>query len=98
MSYKEIDTTTYEETQKNRKNKKYYKEYTFGKYEAYIYGDYENSVTMNIHLRKQDKQSVILTITMNRLDTDENVVIADVLDDKELQEFFNTIEVKRIDK
>jgi len=98
MSYKELDTNIYEDTQKNRKNKKYYKEYTFGKYEAYVYGDYENNITMNIHLRKQDKSSIILVVTMNRLDSDENIVIADILDDKELQDFFNTIEVKRIEK
>ena len=98
MSYKELDTSLYEDTQKNRKNKKYYKEYTFGKYEAYIYGDYENSVIMNIHVRKQDDKSIILVITMNRLDSDENVVIADVVEEKELQEFFNTIEVERIEK
>lgn len=98
MSYKELDTTLYEDTKTNRKNKKYYKEYTFGKYEAYIYGDYENSAIMNIHVRKQDNTSIILVVTMNRLDSDENVVIADVVDEKELQEFFNSIEVQRIEK
>ena len=53
---------------------------------------------MNIHLRKKDNSSIILVVTMNRLDTDENVVIADVLDDKELQEFFKTIETQRIEQ
>ena len=98
MSYMNLETVSYKETQKNNSNKNYYKEFTFGKYKAYAYGDSSDSVTMNILLNnnKETNISNILVVTMNRLDTDEKVNIAEVLEEKELQEFFQTISFKQI--
>ena len=100
MYFMELATDTYEQTKENRKGKKFYKEYMFGKYDSYIYADYENNCTMNIQLKsnKKDNTTIILVITMDRLDDDENVVIADLIERKEMQDFFNSIEFDEIEK
>ena len=97
MIYKEVNTDSYLEAQKNRKNKKYYKEYTFGNYTAYIYGDYDDNIIININVKKNKDTSIILVITMNRLDSDENTILAEVLEDRDLQEFFKTIKVENVE-
>ncbi len=96
MYYTQMSKESYDSTKDNRTGKKYYKEYVFGDYEAYIYGDYSSGVYMNILLQenKDTKMVDVLFVSIDRMDSDENVVVADVLDEKELQDFFGSISFK----
>ena len=77
--------------------KKYYKEYKFGKYEAYAYGEYSSGIYLNILLDVDKTETAkILFVSIDRIDTDENIVVADVLD-KKISKLFDTIEVEYID-
>ncbi len=92
MYYNKMRTASYNDTQKSRSNKKYYKEYKFGDYEAYAYGDYTSSIQLNVLLGiDEDDMAEVLFVSIDRLDIDEDIVVADVLE-KDLKEFFDSME------
>ena len=97
MYYTKMSKTSYDRSKEIRASQKYYKEYKYGKYEAYAYGDYSSGMYLNI-LIDVDSNDIAkaLFVSIDRLDTNESVVVADVLD-KELKDFFNSIEIKSID-
>lgn len=97
MYYTDMLEDSYKKTQVARSTQKYYKEYKFGKYNAYAYGEYSSGLYMNILLEIDDKgYAKILFVSMDRLDNDDSIVVADVLEDDKLQEFFNSIEFEHI--
>ncbi|MBP5678428.1 MAG: hypothetical protein J6X28_01190 [Bacilli bacterium] len=92
MYYTTMRTETYNETEKTRSAQKYYKEYTFGDYEAYAYGEYDDNIKLNILLGiDEDNTAEVLFVTIDRIDTDEKVIVLKVLESK-LQDFFNSME------
>ena len=96
MYYTKMGKTSYEKTQETRSAQKYYKEYTFGKYKAYAYGEYSSGINLNILLDVDSTDTAkVIFVAIDRLDTNEDIVVADVLD-KDLKEFFDSIEVNSI--
>lgn len=92
MYYNTMRTTTYNDSEKSRSEQKYYKEYTFGDYEAYAYGEYDDNVYLNILLGiDEDDMAEVLFVSIDRMDNDKDVVVAEVLENK-LQDFFNSME------
>ena len=92
MYYNTMRTATYNDSEKVRSAQKYYKEYTFGDYEAYAYGEYDDNVYLNILLGiDEDDMAEVLFVSIDRIDNDKDVVVAEVLENK-LQDFFNSME------
>lgn len=98
MYYTKMMKSSYDKSKETRANQKYYKEYNYGKYKAYAYGEYSSGIYLNILIDVDSTDTAkILFISIDRLDTNENIVVADVLD-KELKEFFNSIQVYEVDE
>ena len=97
MYYTKMSKDNYNNSKKIRLNQKYYQEYKFGKYEAYSYGSYSSGLYLNILLGVDNNTAKALFVSIDRIDNNESVVVKDVLD-KELMEFFNSIEVNSIDQ
>lgn len=96
MYYTKMSKTSYDKTQEIRSAQKYYKEYTFGKYKAYAYGESSSGINLNILLDVDSTETAkLIFVAIDRLDTNEDVVVADVLD-KDLKAFFNSIEVNSL--
>ena len=96
MYYTKMSKTSYEKTQETRSAQKYYKEYTYGKYKAYAYGESSSGININILLDVDSTETAkVIFVAIDRLDTNEEVVVADVLD-KDLKDFFNSIEVNSL--
>ena len=97
MYYTKMSKRSYDASKKARSGQKYYKEYTFGKYKGYAYGEYPNGLYLNVLLGVDSKDTAkVLFVAIDRLDVNEDVVVANVVD-KKLKDFFNSIEVYEID-
>lgn len=97
MYYTKMSKTSYDKSKEIRANQKNYKEYKYGKYNAYAYGEYSSGLYLNILLGVDSTDTAkILFVSIDRLDTNEDVIVANVLD-KDLKDFFNSIEVNEID-
>jgi len=95
MNYKEHDTQTFDTTKKVRKSHKYFGEYKFGKYKAYSYGNNDNSLNVLILLDKKYKgNEILLNVSINRIDTDKSIIVKEVFDKEEVQNFFKTIKYR----
>jgi hypothetical protein len=92
MYYNKMRSATYDASEKTRSAQKYYKEYKFGDYEAYAYGEYDDSINLNVLLGMDDEDAAVLFVSIERLDNNKDVVIADVLDGKKLQDLFKSME------
>ncbi len=93
MYYTTMRDTTYNETEKARSKQKYYKHYKFGDYEGYTYSEYEDKANLNILLGiDEDKNAEVLFVSIDRIDTDESVIVPELLEKKKLKEFFKSIE------
>lgn len=98
MYYTRMSKTSYDRSKEVRSAQKYYKEYKFGKYDAYAYGEYADGIYLNILIDVDSTETAkILFVSIDRLDTNDSVVVADVLD-KDLKKFFNTIKVESVDE
>jgi len=96
MYYTRMMKTSYETSKKARSAQKYYKEYKFGEFDAYAYGDYTSGIYLNILLGVDNTETAkVLFVSIDRIDTNQGVVVADVLD-KKLNKFFNTIQVESL--
>ncbi len=97
MYYTKMSKISYDKTKEVRANQKYYKEYSFNGYDAYAYGEYSSGIYLNIVLGVDSTDTAkILFVSIDRLDTNEDVVVSKILD-KELKDFFNSIEVHEVD-
>jgi len=98
MYYTRMSKTSYDRTKEIRANQKYYKEYKFGEYEAYAYGESSSGVNINILLGVDSTDTAkILFVAIDRIDTNEKVVVPKLLN-KELKDFFSSIEVYEVDE
>ena len=97
MYYTDAYTETYEGTQKSRSAQKYYKEYQFGDYKAYAYGNYGSSIQLNILIDtdEENDRAKIIFVSIDRKDSNEEIIIADVLEQK-LKPFFDSMKVEKI--
>lgn len=99
MYYNTITDTSYKLSQDIRKNQKYYKEYTFNGYKAYSYSEYPDNIKLNIILNENDnKMYDVLFVSIDRADNNKNVIMQDVLDQKEVQNLFNSMKFEKVDK
>ncbi len=98
MYYTESRTTTYNETKEARSKQKYFKEYKFGEFDAYAYGESDSNLKLSIFLEEELDTGLARSIfvSIDRLDVNEDVIVADVVADKEVQSLLNSIELKRI--
>ena len=98
MYYTKMMKKSYDTSKEARSRQKYYKEYKYGKYEAYAYGEYTSGIYLNILLGVDSTETAhILFVSIDRIDTDDSVIVANVLD-KKLKDFFNSIEVYEVDQ
>ena len=98
MYYTKMMKSSYDRSKETRSNQKYFKEYKFGKYKAYAYGEYSSGIYLNILIGVDKTETAhILFVSIDRLDNNENIVVADVLD-KQLKEFFNSIQIYEVDQ
>ena len=96
MYYTNMTDIAYKDNKNTRSAQKYYKEYTFGDYKAYAYSESGSSIKMNILLKENDnKMYDVLFVSMERLDSDDTIIMKEVLDSEELQEFFKSIKFKK---
>ena len=97
MYYTDTFQETYEGTQKSRSVQKYYKEYTFGEYKGYAYGHYGSSIQLNILIDTDSEtdRAKIIFVSIDRKDSNEEIIIADVLEQK-LKSFFDSMKVEKI--
>ena len=96
MYYNTIRKGTYDDSQKIRSNQKYYKKYKFGDYDAYVYGEYDSSINLNILLDVEDNDMAnSLFVSITRIDSDPDVVVSKVVDSKEVQELFNSMKYEK---
>lgn len=98
MYYTRMSKKSYDTSRETRSKQKYFKEYKYGKYKAYAYGEYSSGLYLNILLGVDKTDTAkVLFVSIDRIDINEKVVVADVLD-KELKDFFNSIEVFEVDQ
>ena len=95
MYYNRMRKTTYENTKKSRSSKKYYKEYQFGEYNAYAYGDYDDNLYLNIILKEENDDVIVLFVAIDRIDNNKEVIISDVVKEKEIQSLFNSMKFEK---
>lgn len=96
MYYNTITDKSYEYNKEGRSKQKYYKEVKIGKYNGYVYGDYSSGLYLILKLEEnKDELDVLLFVSIDRLDTNEDIVVADVFD-KDLKDFFNSVKFERI--
>lgn len=97
MYYTKMSKSSYDRSKEVRSKQKYYKEYKFGEFDAYAYGEYSSGIYLNILLDVDSTEMAkILFVSIDRLDTNEDVVVSKLLD-KELKDFFNSIVVMEVD-
>lgn len=97
MYYTRLLKKSYDISKETRSKQKYYKEYKFGKYEAYAYGESSSGLYLNILLGVDKTETAkALFVSIDRIDSNQNIVVGEVLD-KYLIKFFNTIEVMEVD-
>lgn len=95
MYYNTMTKEAYDALKTTRSSQKYYKEYKFGEYNAYAYGDYSSGLYLNILANVDDFDNTnVLFVSIDRLDTNEDIVVADVVADKTIQSFFNSMNVE----
>lgn len=95
MYYNTITDKSYEYNKEGRSKQKYYKEVKVGKYEGYVYGEYGSGLYLILKLEEnKDTLDVLLFVSIDRLDTNEDVVVADVFD-KDLKDFFNSVKFEK---
>jgi len=94
MYYNIMTKTTYETSQSIRTAQKYYKEYKFGKYEAYAYGEYDDGLYLNILVNDDNDTLNVLFVSIDRIDNNKEVIVSKVVDEEIIQDFFKSMKVK----
>lgn len=90
MEYLVMNIPTYNATETNAATTKNYKEYTFGDYEAFLYGNEE--AKLNILLGLDDEKAETIVVQINSLDKDEKIDAKKIIEKKEINDFFNSME------
>ena len=95
MYYNVMTKTSYDKSQETRSAQKYYKEYKFGEYAAYVYGEYDDGLYLNIlaNVDNFDNASVLF-VSIDRIDNNKEVIVSDVFAENTIQDFFNSMKVE----
>lgn len=98
MYYTDMYSKSYDTTKETRSKQKYYKEYTFGKYQAYVYGEYDTGLNMNILLEtdKDEDKAKILFVAIDKMDINKEKSVSEIVEEQEVQDFFNSITFEKI--
>ena len=93
MYYSESTTETAENVKKNRSENKYYKEYKFGEYNGYVYGNYKDSLNLIITLKEDKKEHdcVELFVSIDTINYDADTVVFDLFKKPVITNFFKSI-------
>ena len=93
MYYSESTSISSDKIKTNRKKDKNYKEYKFGEYDAYTYGDYNNSLNLIITLKSdiKEKHNVELFVSINKIKDTDDKKVSSIFKDKINQDFFSSI-------
>lgn len=95
MYYSETTDITAKNIKKNRKdNQKYYKEYKFGEYDAYIYSNNDDNLYIVITLKEDIKEhkEVDLFTSIEIINNDKDIVIFDEFNKNDIiKNFFKSI-------
>lgn len=93
MYYSKSTSTTADNIKKNRKNNRYYKEYKFGEYDAYVYGEYNDNLYLIITLKSdmKEKENIELFVSIEQINYKKEEVVFDIFNKKTNQEFFKSI-------
>ena len=93
MYYSESTSISSDKIKTNRKKDKNYKEYKFGEYDAYTYGDYNNSLNLIITLKSdiKEKHNVELYVLINKIKNTDDKKVSSIFKDKINQDFFSSI-------
>ena len=93
MYYSESTSITSEKVKEGRKNKKYYKEYKFGEFDAYTYGDYDDSLYLVITLKSdtKEKENTELFVSIEQIEYKKDQKVFDVFNKDVNQKFFKSI-------
>ncbi len=95
MYYVKMRKTTYENSKSTRSSQKYYKEYKFGDFNSYAYGEYDSGIYLNTVIDTVDDDVVIIFTSISRIDVNEEVIMSEVLE-KKLQDFFKSMKVEKL--
>ncbi|MBQ3474767.1 MAG: hypothetical protein IJH20_01150 [Bacilli bacterium] len=95
MYYTKSSTKTCEAVKKDRQDDKNYKEYKFGDYAAYTYGNSDENLYLVIDIKdlKKEKETLELFISINTIKYDKKFAVADVFKNDVLQNFFKSIKI-----
>lgn len=95
MYYSETTDITAKNVKTNRKdNQKYYKEYKFGEYDAYIYSNYGDNLYVVITLKEDTKEhkEVDLFVSIETIKYDKDLVLFDEFNKNDtIKNFFKSI-------
>ena len=95
MYYSQTKVPVSESLKESRSEKKYYKEYKFDKYDAYVYNDYDDELYLVINLNKDTKTNYIteLFVSIEKIDYNTKEIVFDIFNDDVIQKFFNSIKI-----
>ena len=93
MYYTKSAKETVDTLKESRKDNKYFKEYTFGDFSAYTYGEYNTDLYLVMNLKSDDKDVIELFVSMELDSFDKNAIVNDIFNKKVIQEFFNSIKL-----
>lgn len=95
MYYTTMRKASYNTSKETRSKQKYYKEYKFGNYEGYAYGEYTSSMNLNIILSEDGEDYTVLFVSIDRHDSNEKKIVSDIIAEKETQSFLNSIKYEK---
>ena len=95
MYYTKSSTKTCETVKKDRQEDKNYKEYKFGDYAAYTYGNSNGNLNMVINIKsfEKEKETVELFISINTIKYDKEFDVVNAFKNNVLQSFFKSIKI-----
>lgn len=94
MYYTESTKATSDSLKTSRKDKKYYKEYTYDKYSAYVYNDYDDELYLIITIGEKDNLRDELFVSIEKSDYTEKTSVYDMFNKDVIQNFFKSITVE----
>ena len=95
MYYTETSKEQIEILKNDRKEKKYFKEYKFDKYDAYVYSDFESNLYLIVDLKEnKDTNSLIeLFVGIELEEFDKDAVVFDIFNKDIIYNFFSSIKI-----
>ena len=93
MYYSDNSDDAYKSLKEGRSTKKNYKEYKYGKYDAYVYSDYDSDLNLIIKLTDEKNKVISLYVYIETINFDNSDVVYEMFNREVIQNFFNSIEL-----